>query len=112
MDRNIKVTCGNSVKKQQLSRHKSRCSGGTLYCANCPKFSTKLRDDSNYHLAKKHATPREKITHNCKNCLKEFSGFYAVRQHKTSEHGIKMKSPEFDVNNLLEDDDADLKEEL
>ena len=30
----------------------------------------------------------------------------------TNEHGIEMKSPEIDVNNLLEDDDADLKEEL
>ena len=115
LDRNVKVTCGNcgaSVTKQKLSRHKSRCSGGTLYCANCPSFSTKSRDDLNYHTAKKHATPRVKTTHKCKNCLKEFSGFYALRQHKTSEHGLQMKSAEFDVSNLLEDDDADMKEEL
>ena len=45
-------------------------------------------------------------------CLKEFSGLYALRQHKTSEHGIQMKSTEFDVNNLLEYNDAELKEEL
>ena len=43
---------------------------------------------------------------------KEFSGFYALRQHKTSEHGIQMKSAELDVNDFLEDDDADCKEEL
>ena len=35
-----------------------------------------------------------------------------MRQQKTSEHGIQMKSTEDDVNNFLEDDDADLKEEL
>ena len=112
LDRNAKVTCGNcgtSVTKKNLSRHKSSCSGGTLYCANCPNFSTKLRDDLNYHIAKKHATPRAKNTHKCKICLKEFSGFYALRLHKTSEHGLQMKSAELDVSNLLEDDDADLK---
>ena len=44
--------------------------------------------------------------------FKEFFGFYALRQHKTNEHAFQMKSAEFDVNNFLEDDDADLKEEL
>ena len=115
LDRNVKVTCGNcgtSVTKKHLSRHKLSCSGGTLYCANCPNFSTKSRDDLNYHIAKKHATPRAKNTHKCKICFKEFSGFYALRQHKTNEHGLQMKLAEFDVSNLLEDDDADLKEEL
>ena len=69
MDRNEKITCdnyGTSVTKKHLSRHQLRCSGGTLYCANCPNFSTKSRDDLNYHIAKKHATPRVKTTHKCK----------------------------------------------
>ena len=115
MDRNVEVTCGycgTSVTKQKLSRHKSRFSGGTLYCANCPIFSTKSRDDLNYHIAKKHATPRANNTHKYKICLEQIIGFYALRQHKTSEQGLHMKSADFDVNNLLEDDDADLKEEL
>ena len=115
LDRSVKVTrgnCGTSVTKKHLSRHKSRCSGGTLYCANCPNLSTKSRDDLNYHMAKKHATPRVKTTHKCKICFKQFSSFYALRQHKTSEHGIQMRSTEIDVSNLLEDDDTDLKEEL
>ena len=115
LDRIVKVTCrncGTSVTKQKITRHNSRCSGGTLYCPKCPNFSTKSRDDLNYHIAKKHATPRAKNTHKCKICFKEFSGFYALRQHKTSEHGIQIKSAEFDVNNFLEDNNADLKEEL
>ena len=66
----------------------------------------------NYHIAKKHATSQVKTTHKCKICFKEFSGIYALRQQKTSEHEIQMKSAKFDVNNLLEDNDADLKEEL
>ena len=95
-----------------IVRHKTRCTAGTLYCTQCPNFSTTSQADLNYHNAKKHATPRVKNNTSVKNCLKEFSGFYALRQHKTSEHGLQMKSAEFDVSNLLEDDNADLKEEL
>ena len=115
LDRSVKVTCGKcgtSVTKKHLSRHKLRCSGGTLYCATCPNFSTKSRDDLNYHIAKKHRTLRAKKTHKCKICFKEFSGFYALRQHKTSQHGLQTKTVELDVSNLLEYDDADLKEEV
>ena len=115
MDRNVKVTCGKcgtSVTKIHLSRHKSSCNGGTLYCANCPNFYTISRDDVTYHIAKKHTTPRVKNTHYCKYCFGEFSGFYALRHHKTSEHGLQMKSAELEMSNVLEDDDADLKEEL
>ena len=113
LDRNVRVTCGNcgiSVTKQQLSRHKSRCSDGTFYCPKNPSFSTKSGKDLNYQFAKKHATPQVKNTHKYKICFEEFSGYYALRQHKTSEHGVQIKSTEFDVKNLLEDDDADLKE--
>ena len=60
----------------------------------------------------KHATPRVKIINKCKYCFRDFFGFYPLRECKTSEHGIKMKSAEFGVNNFLEDDDADLEKEL
>ena len=113
LDRNEKITCdkcGTQTTKKNIVRHKTRCSAGTLYCTQCPNFSTKSGDDLNYHIAKRHATPRAKNAHKCKICFKEFSGFYALRQHKTNEHGLQMKSAEFDVSNLLEDDDADLKE--
>ena len=99
-------------KLQSLILRVTRCSVGTLYCTQCPNFSTTSQVDLNYHIVKIHATPRVKSTHKCKICFKEFSGFYALRQHKTSEHGIQMKSTEFDVNNLLQDDDADLEGEL
>ena len=86
LDRNVKVTCENcrtSVTKHHLSRHKSRCSGGTLYCTQCPKFSTKSRDDLNYHIAKQHSAAGASKTHKCNLCHAEFSGFYALRQHKS-----------------------------
>ena len=82
-----------------------------MYCPKCPNFSTLSRDDLNYHIAKKYATTRVKVTDKCK-FFKDFSGFYALRQHKTSEHGTQMKSGEFDVNNFLGDEDAELKEKL
>ena len=115
LNRNEKNTCdncGTQTTKRNIVRHKTRCPVGTVYCTQCPNFSTTSQVDLNYHIAKKHATFRVEITRKCKICSKEFSGFYASRKHKTSEHAIYIKYPESDVNNLLEDDDADLKEEL
>ena len=75
LDRNVKVTCGNcgtSVTKQQLSQHKSLCSGGTLYCPICPNFSTKSRDDLTYHIAKKHCAAGPKTITQVKNAALSF----------------------------------------
>ena len=115
LDRNEKLTCdkcGKQTTKKNIVRHKTRCSAGTLFCTQGPNFSTNSLADLNYHIAEKHATPRVKYTQRCKICFKDFSGFHAFRQHKTSERGYQNKSADFDVNNLFEIDDADLKEEL
>ena len=117
LDRNVKViceNCGTSVTKKHLSRHKSSCSGGTLYCPKCPNFSTKSRDGLNYHIDKKHSVPRPSKTYKCKLCHAEFSGFYALRQHKNTQHGTQNG---FGANNFVEDivgdvDDQSLREEL
>ena len=58
LNRNEKVTCENcgvQNTKYNLARHKKSCSGGTLYCSKCPNFSTKSRDEINYHTAKQHS---------------------------------------------------------
>ena len=116
--RNVKVTrgyCGNSVTKQHLSRHKSRCSGGTLYCPKCPNFFTKSRYGLNYHNAKKHSVPRPSITYKCKLCYAEFTGFYALRQHKNTQHGtqIGFGANNFDVEDIVGAvDDQSWREEL
>ena len=74
--------CGTQVTTNKIVRHKMRCSAGTLYCIQCPNFSTKSQSDLNYHIAKKHNGPKPDITLKCKLCYAEIPGFYALRQHK------------------------------
>ena len=118
LDRNDQVTCGKcgtSVTKRNLSRHKSRCSGGTLYCPKCPNFYTKSRDGLNYHFAKQHSAAGPSKTYKCKLCHAEFPGFYALRQYKNTQHGTQVG---FGADNIdVEDieghvDDQSLREEL
>ena len=93
LDRNDKVTYenfGTSVTKINLSRHKSRCSGGTVYCPKCPNFSTKSRVDLNYYFTKQHSAAGPKNSHTCKKSHGELSGFYALRQHKSTQHGTQF----------------------
>ena len=118
LDRNVKVTCGDCgtlVTKQHLSRHKSRCSGGALYCPKCPNFFTKSRDSLNYHIAKQHSAAGPKNNHTCKLCHAEFASFYALRQHKNTQHGtqIGFGASNIDVEDIMGDvDDQSLREEL
>ena len=118
LDRNVKVTCGNcgtSVTKNQLSRHKSRCSGGTLYCPKCPNFITKSRDDLNYQIAKKHSAAGPKNNDTCKKCSIEFSSFYSLRHHKQRYITTETTSSEekADMQSLADlGDDKSLEEEL
>ena len=118
VDRNVKVTCencGTSVTKYHLSRHKSRCSGGTLYCPKCPNFSPKSRDDLYCHIAKQHSAAGSSKTYKCKVCHAEFPGFYALRQHKNTQHGKQngFGASNIDVQDIVGDvDDQSLREEL
>ena len=118
LNRYEKVTCqncGTQTTKLNLARHKKRCSAGTLYCTQCPNFSTLSQDDLNYHIVKKHSAPKPSITYKCKLCHAEFPGFYALRQHRNTQHGSQMG---FGANNInVEDivgdvDDPSLREEL
>ena len=118
LDRDVKVTCencGTSATKINLSRHKLRCSGGAVYCPKCPNFSTKSRDDLNYHIAKQHSAAGPSITIKCKLCHAEFPGFYVLRQHKNFQHGtqIGFGAGNIYVADLVGDvDDQSLREEL
>ena len=118
LDQNVKVTCencGTSVTKQKISRHKLRCSGVTFFCPKCPILFTKSRDDLSYHIAKQHSAAGPSKTYKSNLCHAEFSGFYALRQHKSTQHGTQIV---FGVNNIdVEDivgdvDDQSLREEL
>ena len=117
-DRNVKVTCGTcgtSVTKNQLSRHKSRCSGGTLYCPECPNFSARSREDLNYLIAKKHSAAGPKSNHTCKEWSFEFPSFYSLRHHKQCYHTAETTSSEAnaDMQSIADaGDDKSLEEEL
>ena len=118
LDRNVNVTCGicgTSVTKKNLSRHKSWCSGGTLYCTQCPNFSTKSQKDLNYHIAKKHSAPKLDVTFKCKLCYQVFPRFYAIRQDRNTQHGMQIGSRTRDVvvEHIMGDvEDHSLREEL
>ena len=118
LDRNVKNSCencGTLVTKKHLSRHKKSCSAGTLYCTQCPNFFTKLRGDLNYHIAKQHSAAGPSKTYKCTLCYAEFTGFYALRQHKNTQHGtqIGFGASNIDVEEIVGDvDDQSLREEL
>ena len=57
--------CGTHVTRNKIVRHKKRSSAGTLYCTQCPNFSTLSHEDLNYHLAKKHGVARPSKTYIC-----------------------------------------------
>ena len=117
LDRNVKVTCencGTSVTKKHLSRHKSSCHGGTLYCQKFPNFSTKSRDELNYHTANKHSAAGPKNNHTCKECSIEFPSFYSLRHHKQRYHIADTTSigEKADMQGLANaGDDKNLEEE-
>ena len=118
LDRNVKYSrenCGALVTKKNLSLHKLRCSDGTLYCPKCPNFSTKSRDDLYYHNAKQHRAAGPSKTYKCNLCHAEFPGFYALCQHKNTQHGkqIGFGAGNIDVEDIVGDvDDQSLREEL
>ena len=99
--RKEKYTCenfGTQTTRKNIVRHRKRCSIGTLYCTQCPNFSTKSQNDLNYHFAKKHGAPKLDVTFRCKFCYQEFPGFYALRQHINTQHGMQIGSRTKDVN--------------
>ena len=118
LDRNVKNTwenCGTSVTKRKISRHKPRCSSGTLFCPKCPNFSTKSRDDLIDHLAKRHSVAGLSTTYKCKVCHAEFTGFFTLRQHKNTQHGtqIGFGASNIDLGDKVGDvDDQSMREEL
>ena len=115
--RKEKITCencGTQTTRNNIVRHK-RYSVGTLYCTQCPNFSTKSPNDLNYHIAKKHSAPKLDVTFKCKLCYQEFPGFYALRQHGNSQHGTHVGSGtrDVDVEHIVGDFDVlKLREEL
>ena len=116
--RNEKVTCENcgvQITKYNLARHKKSCSAGTLYCTQCPNFPILSQDDLNFHIAKQQSAACPSKTYKCNLCHAESPGFYALRQHKNTQHGkrIGLGASNIDVEEIVGDvDDQSLREEL
>ena len=116
LNRNEKVACencGTQTTKLNLARHMKSCSAGTMYCPQCPNFSTK--NDHNYHIAKKQRAPKLDLTFKCKLCYQEFPGFHALRQHRNTQHGMQIgsRTNSVDVEHIVGDvEDHRLREEL
>ena len=107
--------CGTQVTRNNIVRHKKGCSAGTLYCHQCPNFSTLSQNDLNNYIAKQHSVAGPSKTYKCKLCQAEFPGFYALRQHKNAQNGtqIGFGARNTDVEDIVGDvDDQSLREEL
>ena len=107
--------CGTQTTKHNLAGHKNRCSDGTLYCTQGPIFSKRFQSDLNNHFAKKHSAPKFDVAFRCELCCQEFPGFYALRQHKNTQHGTQFGfgASNIDVEDIVGDvDDQSLRKEL
>ena len=81
----------------------------------CPNFFTKWQNDLNYHIARKHSAPKIDLTFKCKLCYQDFPGFFALRQHRNTHHGMQIGSGtrDVDVEHIVGDvEDHMLREEL
>ena len=118
LDRNEKITCdkrGTQTTKNNFVRHKTRCSAGTIYCTQCPNFSTSSQADLNYHIAKKHSAAGPNNNHTCKECSIEFPSFYSLRLHKQRCHTAEttFSAEKAEMQGLADaGDDKSLEEEL
>ena len=118
LNRYKKVTCencGTQTTKLNLARHRRSCFARTLYCTQCPNFSTNSQNDLNYHIAKKHSAPKLDVTFKCKLCFQEFPGFYALCQHRNTQQGMQIgaRTRDVDVEHIVGDvEDHRLREEL
>ena len=114
-EKNTCENCGTQTTRNNIVRHKKICSVGTLYCTQCPNFSTKSQNDLNYHIVKKHSAPKLDTTFKCKLCFQEFPGFYALRQHRNTQHGTQIgsRTKDVDLEYIVGDvEDHSLREEL
>ena len=64
---------------------------GRCFFTRCPNFSTKSQNDLIYHNAKKPSAPTLDVTFKCKLGNQEILRFYALPQHKNTEHGFSCK---------------------
>ena len=107
--------CGTQTTRNNIVRYKKSCPAGILYCTHCLNCATKSQSNLKFHIAKKHSAPKPDIKIMCKLCFQEFPGFYALRQHRNTQHGRQIGSGtrDVDVEYIVGDvEDHRLREEL
>ena len=113
---NEKVTCENwgiQTTKHNLVCHKINGSVGTLYCTQCPKFSSKIQNDLNYHIAKKRSAQNKMYPLSVIFSTKILLVFYASRPHKITQYSFPIKTTNADPNHIMNEvDDTVLKLQL
>ena len=118
LNRYEKVTCencGSQTTKLNLARHKKSFSAGILDCSQCPNFSANSQNLMNYYFAKKHSAPKPDVTFKFKLSYQELPAFYALLQHRNTQHCMQIGSgtTDVDVGHLVEDvEDLRLRREL
>ena len=103
------------LKELILRITKKRCSVRTLYCALCPKLSTRSQADLEFHNAKKHSLSQPKNVRRCQFCHLLFSSFSSLRYHKQKVYNVQSVSvtKNVDVTQFVgRIDDESLEEEL
>ena len=95
LDQNAKSTCGDcgtSVTKYNLSRHKARCSGGALFCANVP--ISLLTQEMYYIIILPNNTVQQdpKLVTRVKNVTQKFVAFMLYVNTKTLNMENKLGS--------------------
>ena len=115
-EKDICENCGTQNTKLNLARHwEKSCFAGNMYCTQCPYFSKKSLNDLSYHIARKHCAPKPDVAFQCKLCYQEFPGFYGLRQHRHTQHGMQIRSGtrDVDVEHIVWDvENHKLREEL
>ena len=94
----------SNYKKQYCTSQEEIFSWNTVLY---PMYCT--QNDLTYHIAKKHSVPKPDVTFTCELCYQGFPGFYALRQHRNNQHGMKFGcgTREVDVEHFLVDSELE-----
>ena len=83
--------CGTQTAKRNIVRHMNRFSSGTLFCVQCPSFSTTSQQDLIQHVFKKNTASKIEVTHQCQKCGAKFPSFDTLRQQNVEHENLKKK---------------------
>ena len=120
LSRNEKKTCEDCDKEYRRfdgARHGKNCVRGVISCSECRYFFYN-QQETNYHVAKKHAPTTFKQSTVSSSCEKEFPSYYSLQQQRRKEHGAKQRKPSdtvADLNKIVQEEAEDgekLKDEL